>query len=239
MRSTWVCLAATAALLVAYTVIAGVAARSEPSGGSSGAGLPTEPLDNVGTGVVFMAQFAVLALATMVIATEYATGSIRSTLQWVPVRYRMLLAKSIVVFPVLFVMGMVLTPLGLGSGLLALGDAADPVTASDTVGRALAVGGYLGTAGVIVIGVGAAVRSVAGTLTVAFLVMLVLPMIMQSTSVEILSKAANYLPGPAGMTLMGVSEDPVYGTPVAIALLAFWAVAANAAGWWVLRSRDA
>ncbi|MGW2230233.1 ABC transporter [Streptomyces formicae] len=238
VRSTWVSLVATAALLIAYTVISGVSARSTDESVSSG-GLPTAPLDNIGTGVIFMGQFAVLAMATMVIASEYATGSIRATLQWVPVRHRMLLAKSLVLFPVLFVAGLVLTPIALGTAIAALGDVADPVSAGDTFRQALAVGGYLGSVGVIITGVGAAVRSVAGTLTVGFLVLLVLPMTLQSVSVEFLAKAADYLPGPAGMSLMGVSENDPYGAPVAIVLLVFWAVVANVAGYWVLRTRDA
>ncbi|UNO43303.1 ABC transporter permease [Streptomyces sp. MST-110588] len=238
VRSTWVALASTAALIIAYTVIAGGAARSAPADGSGG-GLPTAPLDNLGTGVAFMGQFGVLALATMVMATEYSTGSIRSTLLWVPVRYRVLLAKCLVLFPVLFVSGLVLTPVGVGSAVAALGDAAQSVTAEDAVARAFAVGGYLAATGVIVVGIGAAVRSVAGTLTVGFLLMLVLPMTMQSTSVEFLSKAADYLPGPAGMHLMGVAENQAYGTPAAVGLLAIWAVAANVVGYCVLRSRDA
>ncbi|MEV6424320.1 ABC transporter [Streptomyces sp. NPDC051662] len=238
VRSTWVCLAATAVLLIAYTVIVGVSARSSPQGAAGGAP-PTAPLENIGTGVMFMGQFAVLALATMTIATEYATGSIRSTLQWVPVRHRMLLAKGLVLFPVLYAAGLVLTPVALGSAIASLGDIADPVSLGATVRQALAVGGYLGAVGVIIIGIGAAVRSVAGTLTVGFLVLLVLPMTLQSISVEFIAKAADYLPGPAGMALMGVSENDTYSAPVAVALLAFWALAANAAGYWVLRTRDA
>ncbi|MCX4658615.1 hypothetical protein [Streptomyces uncialis] len=31
----------------------------------------------------------------MVIATEYATGGIRTTLRWVPIRHRMPLSKSL------------------------------------------------------------------------------------------------------------------------------------------------
>ncbi|OKI01300.1 hypothetical protein A6A06_21140 [Streptomyces sp. CB02923] len=238
VRSTWVALASTAALIIAYTVIAGSAARSARGDGAVG-GLPTSPLDNLGTGVAFMGQFGILALATMVIATEYSTGSIRSTLLWIPVRWRMLLAKCLVLFPVLFLTGVVLTPIGLGTAVASLGDAAQPVAAGDAVGQAFAVGGYLGAVGVIVVGIGAAVRSVAGTLTVGFLLMLVLPMTMQSTSVEFLSKAADYLPGPAGMNLMGVAENNAYGTATAIGLLMLWAVMANIAGYCALRLRDA
>ncbi|MFI6528526.1 ABC transporter permease [Streptomyces uncialis] len=236
VRSTWVCLAATAALLITYTVIAGVSARSAPD---SGTALPTAPLDNVATGAVFMGQFAVLALAAMVIATEYATGGIRTTLQWVPIRHRMLLSKSLVLFPVLFVTGLLLTPLALAAAVASLGAAADPVTAGAVVGRTLAVGGYLGAVGVIVIGIGTALRSVAGTVTVGFLVLLVLPMTLQTLSVEFLARTADYLPGPAGMTLMGIAESDAYGTTGAVALLCFWALAANAVGYGVLRTRDA
>jgi ABC-2 type transport system permease protein len=38
-------------------------------------------------GAFYLSQFAVLAVATMSVTGEYASGSIRSTLQWVPVRW--------------------------------------------------------------------------------------------------------------------------------------------------------
>jgi hypothetical protein len=40
--------------------------------------------------------------------SEYATGSIRSTLQWTPVRRDVVLAKAIVLAPVLFGYGLLL-----------------------------------------------------------------------------------------------------------------------------------
>jgi hypothetical protein len=46
------------------------------------------------SGVFFTGQFAALALATLMIAGEYSTGSIVSSLQCVPVRARMLLANA-------------------------------------------------------------------------------------------------------------------------------------------------
>jgi len=196
-------------------------------------------MDVAGTGVVFMAQFAVLTLASLVIASEYATTSIRSTLQGVPVRWRVLVGKAAVQTPVLFVLGVLLGLLGFATASLALGPDAAATTAGEVILRSVGIGAYLGLASVVVLGVGAVVRSMAGTVVVSFLLLLILPMVLGATPVPPLQAVANYLPGPAGMELMGVAEVHAYGKPVALALLVAWGVVSLAVGQVVLRARDA
>ncbi|MGH3421032.1 MAG: hypothetical protein ACRDOD_15785, partial [Streptosporangiaceae bacterium] len=139
-----------------------------------------------------MGQFAALALATLMIASEYSTGSIVSSLQCVPVRARMLLAKCAVILPVLCCTGVLVGLLGTGVAAAAIGEHGPPVSGGDVAGQALAIGGYLAFAGVITVGIGAAVRSVAGTLTATWLLNLLMPVVLQVTRIKWLATAGMY-----------------------------------------------
>ncbi|MEU6131901.1 ABC transporter permease [Saccharopolyspora sp. NPDC047091] len=238
VRSTWISLGTSLALVVFYSVVLGLSVRSLASAGGAENGA-TSALDNATVGVLYGGQFALLTLAAMTITSEYATGSILTTLQCQPRRGRMLMAKCAVLAPVLLVWGIVLGLAGTAVATLALGEFADAAGAAEWLTRSVAVGVYLAMAGVLVTGIGAAVRSVAGTLAVSVLVLLILPMGLQATPIPWLAKAAEYMPGPAGMVLMGVAEFDGYAPSIAVAVLAGWA----ALGWWVgysvLRLRDA
>jgi ABC-2 type transport system permease protein len=235
--STWVSLASSVALVAFYAVISGVSRQSQD--GQAATGASSSPPGTAAVGVLLMGQFAIVTLATLVIASEYSTGSIRSTLQWIPRRARMLLAKSIVIVPVLLAAGVLLGLVGTVVARLALGSAAAPASVSTVLGTALGIGGYLALTGVLVIGLGAAVRSVAGTLTVVFLLILILPMGLQASDVRFLVTLAEYFPGSAGMVLMGTAEHGFYGRPVAVVVLAAWALLCQLVGYAVLRARDA
>jgi hypothetical protein len=187
--------------------------------------------------VFFTGQFAALALATLMIAGEYSTGSIVSSLQCVPVRARMLLAKCAVILPVLCCTGVLVGLLGTGVAAAAMGEHGPQVGSGDVAVQALAIGGYLAFAGVIAVGLGAAMRSVAGTLTATLLLIFWVPVALQVIGVTWLATAGMYLPGGAGATLLNIAHAS-YGWPVAVVILAAWAIAAQSAGYVVLRHRD-
>jgi ABC-2 type transport system permease protein len=63
----------------------------------------TMPAPHVASQALILTQLTVAVLATLAVTSEYASGSIRSTLQSVPVRGRMLVAKSAVVVAVVAV----------------------------------------------------------------------------------------------------------------------------------------
>ncbi|GGK72984.1 ABC transporter [Mangrovihabitans endophyticus] len=237
VRSTWACLASAVVLVGLYVVIIGVSLRSP----APGADAPAEvvPSTVAAGGLMIMGQFALITLATLAIAGEYSTGSIRNTLQCVPVRGRMLLAKSAMVMPILFSAGVLLGLAGSLAADAALGTVAAPQSGPERLTAALAMGAYLALTAVLVIGIGAMVRSVAGTLTVGFVLILILPMALQSASVHLLQTVGAYFPGSAGMALMGIAEDQPYPAATGLLVLLGWALLGLLGGMTLLNRRDA
>ncbi|TDD86390.1 ABC transporter permease [Actinomadura rubrisoli] len=237
VRSTWSCLLGAVVLQIGYSVIVGLAGRSQERSGTSDAANMTVPETAVG-GTLYMAQFAVIALVALSIAGEYATGAIGPSLLCVPVRGRLLAAKSLVITLVLFAAGVLLAVLGMAVAAMTLGGSGKETTGSDLLAHTLAIGAYLALAAVVVVGIGAVMRSMAGTLTATLVIMLVVPVGLMLTKADALVAAADFLPGPAGVHLMYGSTGP-YGRGVALLVLAGWAALALVAGYAVLRRRDA
>ncbi|MGW0433052.1 ABC transporter permease [Micromonospora sp. NPDC003197] len=184
-----------------------------------------------------LTQYAVLAVALLVITAEYATGTIRATLQWTPSRTRMLLAKATVVGAVTFPLGLLLGVVGVAVARPVLGEWGS-VPVGETVGDVVAVAGYLALIGVFTLGLGAALRSAVLTLTVLFLSLMIIPLSLQEPDISVLTWIADLLPGVAGVHFMRGDTDP-YPPVVGLLLLAGWAVVALFAGRLVLRRRDA
>lgn len=236
IRSTWACLLSGIVLQIGYSVIVGLSEGSQ-QGAAAVAERMTAPETAVG-GTLYMAQFAVVTLAALAIASEYATGSIRSTLLCVPLRGRMLAAKTVVVSCVLFVSGVLLALLGTVTAMMTMGGSARSPSVADVLSHALAIGGYLALAAVLVLGLGTIMRSVAGTLTAMGVIMLVVPVGLILSKVKVLTAVADFLPGPAGLHLMYGSTGPD-GRGVALLVLASWAALVQVGGYLVLRTRDA
>jgi ABC-2 type transport system permease protein len=236
VRSTWWSLAATGLLVLAYVLIVAVSAMESKANGFEIP--PMTPAEVSAQGVFLLGQMGLATLAAMAMAGEYATGSILSTLQWVPRRARLLLAKVLVVAPVLFAAGTVVTLLGALAATPFLDDVAGPWSYGEVFVSALQIGAYSAAIAVIALGLAAMLRSVAGTLGCTFLLQLILPMALESTGIDILVTASRYFPGTAGLALLGL-EQPVYSSAAAVVVLLGWAAAAWAGGVAVLKSRDA
>ena len=65
---------------------------------------------------MMIAQITAVVLGALVVTTEYGTGMIRTTFAAVPARGRVLVAKSLVVVAVLFVVGTVTAFVGYFGG---------------------------------------------------------------------------------------------------------------------------
>jgi ABC-2 type transport system permease protein len=238
VRSTWFALGAAALVAAGYALLYSVANSTPPA---SGVNAPANPSAVVAaaTAVTLMAQLVTITLAALVIAAEYSTRSISTTLQFVPARARVVLAKGAVTLLVLAVAGAVLFLLAYGIAEAVLGDLTAPVGAGQVLGAALAAGAYLGLSSLVVIGAGAVVRSVAGTIAFSIVLLMILPMALQASGVRVLALLAEYLPGPAGMVLLGTAEFDTYGPGTAVVVLLAWAAAGLQAGSAALRARDA
>jgi len=235
VRSTWWCLIGGVVLMLAYSGALGLAANA-------GIEQPMAPHAVVVGAAFYLSQFAVVALATLFMTSEYASGSIRSTLQWVPVRNQVLLAKSAVLLPVLFGYGVLNTLVGvaLSAPLIPAPDS----SVGDVLATAAGMGGYFALLGLLCLGLGTALRSTAGTIVTVFVLLVMIPMFAGSLGWEDL---VNYFPGFAGVNAMVTSGEPnpifggvaPYAPWVGVALCTAWAAAGLAAGSTVLRRRDA
>ncbi|WP_410658998.1 ABC transporter permease [Amycolatopsis sp. lyj-112] len=235
VRSTWWCLIGGLAMMLAYSGALGLASNA-------GVERSMAPHAVVVGAAFYLSQFAVVALATLFITSEYASGSIRSTLQWVPVRNRVLLAKSAVLLPVLFGYGVLLALAGilLSAPLIPTPDS----SFGDVLLTSAGMGGYFALLGLLCLGLGTALRSTAGTIVSVFVLLVMIPMFAGSLGWE---SAVNYFPGFAGVNAMVIAGEPnpifggvaPYAPWVGIALCAAWAAAGLATGSAVLRRRDA
>ncbi|MDQ3405471.1 MAG: ABC transporter permease [Actinomycetota bacterium] len=218
VRSTYWCLVAAVFLMGSSVAINGFSIASQHERGIADSlsrtvtQLPTET-------VIYLVQFALSAMAALMIGSEYAHGSMRSTLQWVPIRWRVPVAKSAVVAPVLFVVGTLLALLGVWLAEVTLDSAAMPYTTADVMETAFLIGLYLALLGMMTIGIGTAVRGIAGTLVILFMLLMVVPIVLRASGSDLLRDLSHFIPG--------------------IAVLAAWAIAALALGIRRLRKDDA
>ncbi|MGW2149443.1 ABC transporter permease [Nonomuraea bangladeshensis] len=247
VRSTWWCLTAAFALMVLAAVTLGGASATEALRSNGPAAGPV-PASEAAVSATSFAQFALVALAMLTITAEYASGSIRVTLQAVPVRGVMLAAKALVLAPVMAATGVLsgaaatavvyaLLSLDVFGGLVVL-------PAGELVRDLAGIGVYFALIAVLTLGAGAALRSAAGTLTVVFMLLMGLPLLLMMTGSGPAVAMSLRMPLFAGLAFMG-STDNMTGGPIpypageGLAWLLAWTATVLAAGHAVLRRRDA
>ncbi|MFE7131139.1 ABC transporter permease [Streptomyces sp. NPDC057638] len=158
VRSTLWTLAGTVVLMVGLglAVAFGIAA-TEPD-------LEEQPVLALGFFGLLVSCVCVITLGTLTITSEFGTGLIRTTLTACPSRARMLTAKAIVLFALVFSLTTVLTVL-VGAAQVGIVDQGSPSGDEwlrSTVGASL----YVALLALVALGVGAMVRHSAGAITV-------------------------------------------------------------------------
>jgi ABC-2 type transport system permease protein len=225
VRSTYGSLLAAVAVTVGIAALAAWAITTDDQPNPA----PATQLAAVGASV---GQFGLVALAALAITGEFATGSIRTTLAATPARWAVLTAKAAVVGAVTFPAGLVATALATltASAILGIGtEGVLAVSARSAVALALT--------SLPVVGLGAVLRSAAGTITTAVAVLFAPPILGALVSNEVVAAVLDYL--PAGLTTVLVSgTGERYGPEVAALLLGVWAVGVLAAGAITLYRRD-
>ncbi|WP_243742508.1 ABC transporter permease subunit [Actinorugispora endophytica] len=230
LRSTWVCLAATLLLGLATSVLG--AESIQISGGADEVDAHT-----LASLAIMLPQFILIALASLAVTGEYATGAIRTTLTAVPRRGTALAAKAVVIGAVSLATGVLTGLLSLAATAWYFGDSLE-VTAEGLLYGLLGPGLYLALLSLFVLGLGAVVRSTAGALTGAIGLLVGLPLIAQIVGNETLLRIVDHTPNPQGQLLTSGGDVP-HSPQFAALLMAAWAVAGLAAGYAVLRGRDA
>lgn len=180
-----------------------------------------------------MAQLSLAVLALLSMTSEYSTGSIVSSLQWVPVRRRLVAAKAVAMAVVGFVGG-------IGFYLLAVVVAAavlrDPSPEMGLVLRnAVVAGGLVVAECLITLGLGTLLRSTAAALVGYVILGLVLPGVLLGIPNDAASRVADYLPVTANAVVTG-GVASVYSGVSAWLVLAAWGAGllglGLAAMWW-------
>ncbi|MFI6815789.1 ABC transporter permease [Nonomuraea sp. NPDC050328] len=245
VRSTWWCLLSALALMVLSALTLGAGAATEALRRGTAAAI--EGGEAAVSATVF-AQFALVALAMLAVTAEYASGSIRATLQAVPARGVVLGAKAVVVAVVLAVAGVVSALVSAVVVHLVLSleafEHSGVLPPGETALDVLRVGAYFALTGVLTLGVGLALRSAAGTLTVVFMALLGLPLMVLMTGSQVAVEVSLRMPLFAGLAFMESTENLIggplpYSAGEGFGWLVLWTGLAVVAGFVVLRRRDA
>ncbi|MFC0599457.1 ABC transporter permease [Streptomyces palmae] len=190
-----------------------------------------------GTG---LGQLAMIVFGVLVVSNEYSTGMIRTSLAAVPQRGLFLFGKLTVATLLALVVSMATSFITFFVGQALLGahgaHLGDPGVLRAVVGGGL----YMTLITVFAMGVAAMLRSPLLSLGVLMPFFFLVSNIL--VNVPATRKAGDYLPDQAGQKIMQVvtvDNTAPYGPWGGFAIMALWVVAAVAAGYLLLRRRDA
>jgi ABC-2 type transport system permease protein len=231
-------------LMIAFGVL--ICANSQTSGCSG----ECDDVMAITLGGVYLAQFAVVALAVMAIGSEYGTGLIRVTFVADPRRRTVLVAKALAVAGAVLVAGLVASLLSytIGSPLL---EANGYTVEHGYTERSLAdmfqaIGGtglYLVALAHLSLGIAALLRHTAAAISTVVALMFV-PLIAASLlSGTASDRVLQFSPMTAGLAVQRTVENQPDAIPidpwVGLGVIFLWAFAAMGAALWLVARRDA
>ncbi len=245
LRSTWIGMASVLAVLVGFGALAaamstGSVEAPEDGGGPFGG---ADPLSTVLTGANF-AVLVVAVLGSLAGAREYSSRMIAASVAAVPRRWQVVVAKAVVfgaVTAVTAVIG-VLGAFWLGMGILEGSDAATVALTDDGVLRqVLGMAGYITAIGLIGLGLGVLLRSVAGSIGAVVAGIMILPAIAGGLLPDSWDAVLQYLPtsAAAAFTVVQGAGDEVLGAGAGAAVLTAWVLAALGGAVATITRRDA
>jgi ABC-type transport system involved in multi-copper enzyme maturation permease subunit len=253
LRSTWVGLGAALAVLIGFGAIAAAVSTGSvappdgtPGGGGGGAADAFGSLDPVST-VLMGANFAVLLigiLGALAGAREYGSRMIAATVAAVPRRWQVVVAKATVFSGVTIVVSVigVLGAFAAGMAVLAGGDAATVGLTDDGVLRqVLGMAAYITAVGLIGLGLGILLRSVAGSIGAVVAAFMVLPPLAGALLPDGWDPILAYLPSSAASAFTAVqgAGTEVLGAGAGAVVLAAWVAVTIGAAIVSITRRDA
>ena len=249
-RGTLVALASTFALMVAMTAF--FVSQSETDAFVGG----DDDVVQMGLSGIAFAQIAVVVAGASLVTGEFATGMIRTTLTATQRRFQVVAAKALALALVTFPLALVASVLSFvvaqsllpGRGYVAPAYPAVPVTdpeaARAIVGTALLLTSY----GLLALGVGTIVRHSGGTIA-AGVGLIFLPFLFLGAFPDHIARRIQQFTPLAGMAVQSTTDrmmaqfDGRTGMPIApwagLGVAFAWALGALAAGYLLLRVRDA
>jgi ABC-2 type transport system permease protein len=214
-------------------------AKADPSQRANITDDPTSFI--LGTGFAF-GQLTICVLGVLVMAGEYSTGSIRSSLLAVPKRTSMLAAKCAVFAFVVFVFGEIVAFPSFLIGASILHNHA-PVSLGDPgVLRAVIGGGlYLAVLGLFALAIGALVRHTAGAITGVIAFVLVLAPLAQLLPGSLGKHVHAYLPSEAGHLIAQAhqAKGDLLSPWQGFGVFCLWTAVLLGLAAWLLNRRDA
>lgn len=195
----------------------------------------------LGSGLAF-SQLTICVLGVLVMAGEYSTGSIRSSLLAVPKRTPMLAAKCAVFAFSIFVLGELVVFPSFFLGAKIIHNHA-PVSLSDPgVLRAVIGGGlYLAVLGLFALAIGALVRHTAGAITGVIAFVLVLAPLAQLLPGSLGKHVHAYMPSEAGHLIGQAHESKtdLLSPWQGFGVFCLWTAILLGLAAWLLNRRDA
>ncbi|MBE8477347.1 MULTISPECIES: ABC transporter permease [Streptomyces] len=211
LRSTWI----TLTLGLMFLLVFGLIISWQFNAGNLDSDFDTSKAVDLSLFGVPFAQLALGVLGVLVMAGEYSTGMIRSTLAAVPRRLPVLWSKAALyglVAAVVASAGAFVAFL-VGSQIVSGTEAAQSLSDAGVLRSLLGAGLYLGLIGVISVGLGALLRSVAGGISVLVGVFVLLPGLTSLLPSSWEDNISPYLPSNAGESMFALTHDSTTLSP--------------------------
>ncbi|MFJ6573724.1 ABC transporter permease [Streptomyces sp. NPDC091292] len=236
LRSSWITLAVSVVVMIAFGVIA-AAVYSPPSDGSA-PGTDAVSLALVGTSI---SGLIVGVLGVLMSAGEYGTGMVRSTYAAVPRRWLVLASKTAVIGSLVLVLSTLAALISFGLGKAGLhGEKIALAVGDDGVLRSLAGAGiYLALFAMLGVALGSLVRSTSGSIAALVGVVMLLPGLTAVLPGDMQDSLDPYLPGNAGASIYSLHTASDSLSPGAgFTVFAVWVAVALAAAAIRLKRTD-
>ncbi|CAM5580716.1 ABC transporter permease [Streptomyces fumanus] len=188
-----------------------------------------------------LGQLAMIVFGVLVVANEYSSGMIRTSLAAVPRRGTFLFSKVAVATLLALVVSMVTSFAAFFLGQAMLGHLKASIGDAGVLRAVIGGGLYMTLITMFSMGVAAMLRSPMLSLGILMPFFFLISNILGS--VDATEKVGRFLPDQAGSKIMQVvpplDDDTPYGPWGGLGILALWVVAALLGGYLVLKRRDA
>ncbi|EYT83849.1 ABC transporter [Streptomyces sp. Tu 6176] len=186
-------------------------------------------------------QLAMIVFGVLVVSNEYSTGMIRTSLAAVPRRGAFLASKVAVAAALALLVGMATSFAAFFLGQAMLGPLKTTITAPGVLGAVIGGGLYMTLIAVFSMAAAVMLRSPLLSLGILMPFFFLISNILGNVSAT--KKVGQYLPDQAGSRILRVlprvGDDTPYGPWGGLGIMALWVIAALAAGYALLRRRDA
>ncbi len=240
VRSTKITVLASGAAMVLLGIIFSMTAGSdEPAQGP--AALLTDPVQ-LALGASDMSAMIIGVLGVLLVAGEYSTGLIRTTIAAVGDRLKVLGSKAVVLAGVSAVVVAISSVLALwlGQAVYAGDQATMAFTDPDIVGVVLGTTTYLVGIGLIGLALGAILRSTAAAIGLLVGGVFIVPGLMNLLPDWFTDNVLQFMPSEAGSAMMSTVSDPdLLSTGAAYGVFAAWVVGLLGVAAVLMKRRDA